>query len=163
MTQQVLILIVLLAVGLAMVALEILTPSFGLATLLALLALGWAVWIAFGISSVFGWVLLVSLVVAMPAYVGLMFKLLPKLGFSRRLFLGRGREPEGSGVPESARNAALVGKRGVAETLLRPSGMIRVDAQRVPALAEMGVIQPGEPVIVVRAGETEVVVRAVKD
>jgi len=52
-----------------------------------------------------------------------------------------------------------VGRTGMAETLLRPSGAIRVDGKRIIALSESGIITKGQPVKVVRAGGSNVIVR----
>ena len=55
----------------------------------------------------------------------------------------------------------LVGMTGVAETLMRPAGAIRVAGDRVQAMAESGIIEKGAQVKVVAAGDQNIIVRLV--
>jgi membrane-bound serine protease (ClpP class) len=51
--------------------------------------------------------------------------------------------------PEAAQKAkTLVGQRGVAVTVLRPSGQVEVEGQRYEAIVEIGAINAGDPVVV---------------
>jgi membrane-bound serine protease (ClpP class) len=43
---------------------------------------------------------------------------------------------------------SLVGRTGVAATALRPSGQVEVDGRRYEAKVDVGVIDPGRPIIV---------------
>ena len=49
-----------------------------------------------------------------------------------------------------ARQKEMTGKTGTAHTVLRPSGMIEIDGEIFDAVAEIGFIEKGEPVKVVR-------------
>jgi membrane-bound serine protease (ClpP class) len=52
-------------------------------------------------------------------------------------------------APEAAAGlAALVGRRGVATTALRPGGQVEVDGRRYEASVELGAVQPGDAVVV---------------
>jgi membrane-bound serine protease (ClpP class) len=55
----------------------------------------------------------------------------------------------------------LLGREGVAETLLRPSGAVRIDDRRIIASAESGLIEKGTAVKVVRVTGNDVVVRRI--
>jgi len=149
----------LIIVGLILLLFEVLTPSFGMLLVLGLAAMGGAAWLGFMISPALGWVLVLATLVGVPAYFAVVLRILPRTSIGRRLFLGRRREPEGGGTPEAAEQAALVGKTGQAETLLRPAGAIRVDGVRYIALSESGIIKRGQTVKVIRAAGINVIVR----
>ena len=52
-------------------------------------------------------------------------------------------------APEAAHEvAALIGRRGVAVTVLRPSGQIEIGGRRFEATVEVGAVDAGDPVVV---------------
>jgi membrane-bound serine protease (ClpP class) len=153
----------LVVAGLLLFVLEICTPSFGLLAACALVTLGAAVWQGFVLSQTLGLVMIVALIVVVPFYLYLMVKLLPNTPLGRRLFLRSAAKGAGEGAPETEKHMSMVGKTGTTETLLRPSGAVRIDGQRVIAMAESGTIERGATVEVVRARGTDVVVRRVKE
>jgi len=159
----ILLIVALVVAALVLLALEVLTPTFGVLAALALAAVVVAVWLAFGVSAVLGTALLVGVVVGVPAYLVVLVRVLPGSSVGRGLFLRKADVPaEGEGTPEVQDYAALVGREGVAETLLRPSGAVRIDGRRVIASAESGLIEKGASVRVIRASGMNVVVREVK-
>jgi len=52
----------------------------------------------------------------------------------------------------------LVGKRGVATTALMPSGQIEIDGRRYEARVDVGVIEAGAPVVVMRRSDFSLIV-----
>jgi membrane-bound serine protease (ClpP class) len=69
-------------------------------------------------------------------------------------------EPASEGfVSSDTRQKALVGKAGIAYTVLRPSGRIEVEGELFDAMAEIGFIEKGDPVKVIRdeAGQLYVI------
>lgn len=162
--MDLLLIIALLIAGLVLLTLEMMTPMFGLFITLGVGCLIAAVVLAFiNISPVFGVVLIVAIVILVPMYMYFVARKLPNAPLSKKLFLGRMPEASaGAGTPESAEHENLVGKSGVAETTLRPSGAIRIEGQRVIASAESGMIEEGTTVKVIRATGMNVVVRAVE-
>ncbi len=159
----VLLIVALVEAALVLLALEVLTPSFGVLAAAAVAALVGAVWVAFRFSALLGTGLLVGVIVGVPAYLVMLVRVLPGSSLGRGLFLRKADVPaEGEGTPEVQDYAALVGREGVAETLLRPSGAVRIDGRRVIASAESGVIRKGARVRVIRAGGMNVVVREVE-
>ena len=54
----------------------------------------------------------------------------------------------GGGVEGAGEIAALVGRRGVAATGLRPGGQVEIDGKRYEARTEIGAIERGRPVVV---------------
>jgi len=143
--------------------LEILTPTFGAMAGLGLASLGGAVWMAFFIHPVFGLVVLILTIVWVPAYLVLVVRVLPKTALGQHLFLGRARKATGDAAPEIAKHESLVGKSGITDTLLRPTGAVRIDGQRVIAAAEHGTIPKGTRVKVIGATATNVIVRPIEE
>lgn len=151
--------VALVIAGLVLLMLEILTPSFGLLAAMAVAALCGAVWVCYTIDSRLALVVLVVLLVGVPCYLVFMVRWLPTTALGQRLFLKRITHVEGEAVPNADELESMVGRTGTAETLLRPSGAIRVDGKRIIALSESGIIAKGQPVRIVRAGGSNVVVR----
>jgi membrane-bound serine protease (ClpP class) len=106
-----------------------------------------------------GIVSIVVLVFVMPAYVWLAVKYLPQTAIGRVLQLAARRRDPGEGTPDADEQKAHLGRTGVAETPLRPSGAIRVGKERVIATAETGFIEKGATVKVIKAVGMNVVVR----
>ena len=107
----------------------------------------------------FGIVLLVAIIVIAPVYLVFMVRWLPTTAIGQRLFLKRLAVDAGEGTPEADTLGQMVGKTGLAETMLRPSGAVRVDGQRVIALCESGTIEKGQSVLVLRAAGANLIVR----
>ena len=164
MVEWLLIIALLILAGLVLLTLEMMTPMFGLFMGLGVGAFIAAITLAFmKVSPVLGFVLIVAIVVLVPLYMYLVARKLPEAPLSKKLFLARVPEmPPGTGTPEAAEQAELVGQTGLAETTLRPSGAVRIDGRRVIASAESGLIKQGTPVKVIRAAGMNVVVRAVE-
>lgn len=162
MVQTVLLIAVLVVVALLLIVVEICTPMFGTLAVAAVGALVWAVYLAFKLSAVFGIVMIVALVLGMPVFLYWAVKVLPNTPLGKRLSLRKAPAGPGEGTPEAQDLAHLVGVETTAETVLRPSGTIRVEGRRIIAQAEGGFIEEGEAVRIVRAGGTHVIVRKVE-
>lgn len=64
--------------------------------------------------------------------------------------------------PEAAHElAALIGRKGIAMTVLRPSGQIEISGRRFEAIVEVGAVDEGDPVIV--RGRTDFALLVQKD
>ncbi|WP_441292649.1 NfeD family protein [Sorangium sp. KYC3313] len=166
----------LFAVGAILIAVEILVPGHivpgvagaacvASALLLSLLDLervpvdvAWhAGWLPRALASVCG-----SLAATAALAVGAA-RVAPRTRFGRRFVLDAairgvavGGPPEGPAAP-----ASLVDRLGTAATDLRPSGKVALDGRRVEALSELGYVEAGARVRVIRAEGGRVVVRAV--
>lgn len=163
MDPTILYILALLIAALLLILFELVTPSFGLLTIFGLLAAGGAVWLAFSISRTLGYVLLVALVLGLPAYYILLIRWIPRTRLGQRFFLKpRGDRMKATGTPEAEHTDSMVGRTGTAETYLRPSGAVRIDGQRVIAVAERGLIEKGATVRVTgRTTSGGLVVRSV--
>ena len=148
--------------ALVLFLLEILTPFFGLIVTAGIGFLVGAIWLTFAeFGPVAGFILLVASIVLVPAYIAFLIRVLPKSPIGRRLFLGKARRATAEGTPEAEQLEAMVGKTGMAETPLRPTGAVRIDSRRVIASAESGMIEKGDAVTVIGASGTNVIVRKV--
>jgi membrane-bound serine protease (ClpP class) len=153
---------VLLVIGsLVFVFFEIITPTFGPLAALGVASAVGAVAVAATVSRTAAVVLAIGLVVALPAYVILLVKLMPRLPLAKGLFLQKVPDATGAASPDAATLESLVGKEGLAETLLRPSGAVRVGGRRIIARAESGLIPKGSAVRIVSASGTDVIVRKI--
>jgi membrane-bound serine protease (ClpP class) len=160
MTGQIVTMSALMLAALVLFLLEVLTPTFGVLAIMGAAAVVGAIWQAFLISPMLGWALGIGSLVAVPVYLYLLVKYLPKSSLGRHLFLRSDTTLEsGTGTPEKSTLVELVGKTGVADTALRPSGMIRVEGRRVPAAAEHALIDRGQQVRIIRASGMNVIVR----
>ncbi len=151
---------VTILLGLVLMLLEIITPTFGVLFGLGLMSFAVAIWRGFAVDATLGWTLLIALLAAIPAYFVILVKFLPHSPLGRHIFLGKAPSAQNDAAPESPRLSELVGKQGRAETPLRPGGAVRIDGSRIMARAERGFIESGTTVTVIKAHGTDVVVRA---
>ena len=140
--------ICLLVVAFGLVMAEIGIPSFGLFSLLAAGAYAWALVEAFAQNKTFGWSFVGLGVVLLPVAIGLGLKLLPKTPMGRRLILPvpNSEEIKHGSRPESVHD--LEGKAGVALTDLRPTGIARIDGERIDVVAGGKFILKGSNLVV---------------
>ena len=148
----------LLLAGLVLVFFELLTTSLVFATM-ALTAFAAAVYLSFTVSSGIGVAMVLAVLIGVPLYLMALVRLLPRMRVGRSLFLGKLPSATAEGTPEIGKYQQLIGKIGVAETLLRPSGAVRVEGLRVQAQSESGVIERGQKVKIVGANMANVIVR----
>lgn len=108
---------------------------------------------------------IVTLAVTLVLLVALMFSLgryLPRMQTVNRLVLA----PElgsATGYTSAAENEALLGRRGVAVTPLRPAGTAEIAGERVDVVAQGTYIPAGQAVEVVRVRGARVEVRPVRE
>ncbi len=155
--EKIFIIIVLVLAAMAMVVVEICTPTFGLLGVLAVACVIFAVYLCFTISGLLGLVATIVTVIGFPIFVVAAVKWIPRTGLGKRLGLKKERLDPGSADLEP-----LVGRTTTAKTTLRPSGTIRVDGKRIIATAESGMIEKGATVRIIRATGMNVVVREVE-
>jgi len=163
MTLGTLILVLVLIVSaMVLITMEICTPFFGLFTITAVGLSVLAIYLSWSESQVFGAVTCVLCLVGLPVFTVVLVRKLPGTSFGRKLYLSRAQSQAGEGTPEAQSLEALVGRKTTAETVLRPSGTIRIEGRRIVAQAESGMIERGEAVRVVRASGNRVVVRKIE-
>ncbi|MBT3279728.1 MAG: hypothetical protein HN909_09415 [Phycisphaerales bacterium] len=151
--------ILLLIISAALIIMEILTPSMGILSLLATGIAAAGVYFAFSVSSTAGYAMLAICVIGTPVLVILGMKYLPDSYLGRKIFLRKAPDATADACPIADELAHLVGKDAIADTELRPAGVIRVDNKRYDARSEYGLVEKGTPVTILRAAGTDVVVR----
>lgn len=145
--------------GLVLLIMEIFViPGFGICGVLGIASIVGAVVCASSSLSL----ALVQLAIALVAAIVLVIVSL-KCGKTRRvwskLILREATTTEGGYVSQPGGINALVGKRGIALTDLRPSGAALIDDKRTDVLSEGGFIKRGTAVVVIRVEGSSVVVR----
>ncbi|MCJ7543314.1 MAG: hypothetical protein MUP47_01910 [Phycisphaerae bacterium] len=161
MVGTILLIVVLVLASAALIVMEICTPFFGLLTVLSAGCLVGAVAFCFRLSAETGVVAVVAALVGYPVFIIAAIRWIPRTRLGRRLVLSRGQAPPGEATPEADSLRALLGREGIAETPLRPSGAVRIDGRRIIASAESGLIEKGAAVKVVRIQGSDVVVRRI--
>jgi membrane-bound ClpP family serine protease len=166
--------LILLGASLSLLCLELFVPSGGLIGAMALVAAIGSVVAFFMYDSTWGVVSALLYVLLGPILIVFGFRVWLHSPLAKKMILG-GDEP---GTVEQDDDAAisseharrerlaqlrqLIGARGVAVTLLRPVGTVKIEGQRLDALAESGIIEPGKTVIVTEVYDNQVKVREVE-
>lgn len=135
----------------------------GLVMFAVLLGVTFGIYYCFSISTGLGVVVSVALVIAIPTALAVTLKFMPDSALGRALRLDARSADPGEGTPAAKRERTLLGRTGVAETALHPSGAIRLDEVRVIATAEAGFIEKGAKVRIIKAAGMNVVVSEVKE
>jgi membrane-bound serine protease (ClpP class) len=151
--------IVLLVLGCGFLVLEIFIPSGGLLSFLAFAAVVGSMVMAFQRDTTTGLSFMAIAVIAVPIVIGLAFKLWPRTPMGRAI-LGDVPSEEDTRLDDPRRR--LVGRVGVAKSLMLPSGAVLVDGQLIDAVSQGIAIEPGEPVFVVEVRANRVMVRPAK-
>ncbi|NNJ26301.1 hypothetical protein [Alienimonas chondri] len=156
--------LLLLAVGLAVMVVEVFVPSGGLLAALSMCCLAGSVFCAFwewwGTNMLAFWAYIGCVAVLIPATLGGSFYMLPRTEFGRRL-LQEPPTPEetASFTEERAALAAAVGRRGTTVTLHNPGGMVEVDGVRHHSEARGLMLDAGESIEVVGTRGNRLLVR----
>lgn len=153
--------VLLLVLGLALVCLEVFVPSGGVLGFLALGSLVAGIVLAFyHRGAQVGLLFLLVTAVAVPVAVMFAFRYWPKTPMGRRILLG---VPSAEEVlpdsPQRQKLRQLVGKLGVAKSLMMPSGAVEIGGQTIDALSEGMPIEKGQRVKVIEVRGTRVLVR----
>lgn len=150
----------LLLLGLALIVLEIFVPSGGVLGLLSTLSILAGIVLAFFDGPGTGLAFVLTTVVAIPAILAVAVRVWPDTPMGRHILL-RVPTPEDV-LPDSPLRRelkSLVGKRGIAKSVMLPSGVVIVDGQPIDAIGQGVAIEPGQRIKVVEVRGTRVVVR----
>ena len=141
---------ILLGLGLVFVVLEVFFPSFGILGTIAagcIIAGGVLAFRADGIFAVY--LVLAFLLVPTTAMAGL--KVLPHTPIGKKLMLsGSTFDPDEAAAGSGANLQEFMGRVGVAQTPLRPSGKAAFDGRRLDVVTRGEMVETGRPVKVVR-------------
>jgi membrane-bound ClpP family serine protease len=154
----------LLLLGLTLVMLEVFVPTGGLLGFLSLTAILLGIALAFwqgGLTYGFGFLLVAA--VALPAVLGLAFRVLPRTPIGRRILPAVPTSKDVLPDTEERRVLrGLVGKIGQAKSMMLPSGAVLVEGRTIDAVSEGMPIEPGQVVRVIEVRGTRVIVRPVE-
>ncbi len=162
---------ILVAASLGLLFLEMLVPSGGLLGLLCGVAAIGSVVAFFQYDTTFGLAAMLLYAVLGPILVWFVFRLWIHSPLARTMVLGGNPGPETGEEEDPVRGSEqarrqrieqlrqLVGAEGVSETALRPVGFVKINGQRLDALAEAGIIEAGTPVVVCDVYDNQVKVR----
>ena len=153
-----------LLLGLALIVLEIFVPSGGVLGLLSTISILAAIVLAFFDGPGTGLAFVLTTVVAIPAILAAAVRVWPDTPMGRHILL-RVPTPEDV-LPDSPLRRelkSLVGKRGIAKSVMLPSGVVIIDGQPIDAIGQGVAIEPGQRIKVVEVRGTRVVVRPDED
>ena len=166
-----LIAIALLLAGAVLFLLEVFLPSGGVLALLSASTLVASVVVMFMFDGMLGIALLLSYFVLIPVSLYWGLKVWRGSSIGHKLILGA--DTEGTDDKESIVRSeqarllradgikSMIGKIGIADSTLRPVGFVRIENERLDAIAEGEVIELGQRVEVVDAYDNQLKVRHV--
>ncbi len=146
-----------LLVGILLILAELVLPG-AIAGTLGLISLALSVMVA-GTSLIqMGISVIIALLIGGVTMI-LMIKVMGKqMKFFKKMILSDSTSTE-KGYVSNVNRVELIGKIGIALTTLRPSGMIKIDEERVDAVTEGGYIQQGKQVKVLKVEGSRIIVR----
>lgn len=155
--------------ALGILMLELLVPSGGLLGLLCGVAVIGSITAFFRYDTTFGIVSLLGYAILTPFVLVFGFKLWIQSPLARQMVLGGDdgdTEAEGNSTSADRARAErqaqlreLIGAEGVTVTALRPVGFVKINGQRVDAMAESGVVEADTPVVVTDVYDNQIKVR----
>ena len=148
--------VILLLLGCALVVLEVFIPSGGILGILSGFAVLGSIVFAFRSDTTSGLLFILGAMLTVPTMLALAFKVWPHTPMGRA-FLGD--LPSEEEVKPVDQRRGLVGRVGVAKSLMLPSGVVLVDGQRIDAISQGDAIESGEAVVVVEVRGNRVLVR----
>jgi membrane-bound serine protease (ClpP class) len=148
--------VVLLTVGCGFLVLEVFIPSGGLLGFFAAVSLISALVMAYRRDLTTGLSFTVIALAVAPAVLGLALKYWPKTPMGKA-FLGE--LPTEAELKLDDPRRRLLGRVGVAQSKMLPSGAVLIDGQLIDAVSQGLAIDPGDPVVVVEVSANRVVVR----
>ena len=155
--------IILLIVGFCLVVLEVFIPSGGLLTVLAIAFMISSVYFAFAQSQLMGGLFLVIGTVGMPLLAWKLLNFFPSTGVGRRFLLFGPKGHEEVATSTELKLDHFAGKKGVAKSKLRPSGVAEIDGERVSVVSEGMIIEAGTPIEVIEVSGHRVVVKEAEE
>lgn len=150
---------ILVALGFAVVVLELFVPSAGILGILA------AAFFISGIITGFfhglwlGATLLLITSLCLPLLFMLLVKVWPSTPLGRRILIGNMNEEEVMPVGENYELEKLIGQKGVAKTKMLPSGMIKIGDRSYDAVSDGFAIEPGDPIKIVAIKTNRILVQ----
>jgi len=156
MNDSFLLLIILQLVGVVVIIAEIILPSGGILSIVALSVFGYSLYIAFSeISKTVGFAFVAADLVLIPVLVIVGLKLLARSTVTLRKTLSR---EEGVSSQSSALES-YVGTQGNAVTDLRPTGIAVINGKRVDVVTRGEYLEKDSAIIVTAVTGNQIIVR----
>lgn len=147
----------ILLLGLAFLLIEAIIPGFGIFGFIGLWALLWSLFFLLGADLLAG---LVCLLVAICVIGGFLYVVSHfHKGWIGKYLTLHWQSTSDKGYISAPLPKDLVGKTGVARSILRPAGIVDIDGQPVNVVTEGDFYEAGTKVIVIRVDGTGIVVR----
>ena len=147
--------LVLQIIGVIIIIAEIILPSGGILSIMAISVLGFSIFKAFSISSNVGMLFSVADIIMIPLLVLLGLKLLAKSPVTLRKTLSK----EDGVVSQKQSMDQLLNASGVALTDLRPAGSIRIDNKKIDAVTQGESIDKDTLVHVIEVTGNQIIVK----
>ena len=153
--------IMLIILGLILIFAEVLIPSGGIISILAVGSFisGFVFGFQEGVTQ--GLILVGGSVVLVPVVLAIAFKVFPKTSLGKRMIA------QGSEVSKDERQAVvqdektLIGQIGITKTQLRPAGAIDISGVAYDVITEGNIIETNKEVQIVEVSGNRIVVRSV--
>jgi membrane-bound serine protease (ClpP class) len=156
MNDSFLLLIILQLVGVVVIIAEIILPSGGILSIVALSVFGYSLYIAFSeISKTVGFAFVAADLVLIPVLVIVGLKLLARSPITLRKTLSR-KEGVSS---QSSELESYVGRQGNALTDLRPAGIAVINGKRVDVVTRGEYLEKDSAIIVPAVTGNQIIVR----
>ncbi len=162
---------ILAALALGLLLIELLIPSGGLLGLLCGVAAIASIVAFFKYTTMFGVAALLAYIVLTPILLVFVFKIWIQSPLARRMVLGGDVVGQADGELDTLKTSEqtrlkrleelrqLIGVEGLTVTDLRPVGFVKIDGQRLDAMAESGVVEANTPVVVTDVYDNQIKVR----
>ncbi len=154
--------LILLALGLLCLVLEFFIPSSGMLGLLCGMSLIGSIVLGFMSGSNTGAGLLLGIMLVVPAMLFAAIHYWPETAIGKMILIPRPSHADEM-LPDTHAYRGLhelVGKRGIAKSLMLPGGIVHVEGKNYDAVSEGTVIEAGQRVLVVQISTQRLVVRA---
>ena len=154
------IIVLLYAVGLAMLVAEIFIPSHGVLTLAGLGLVVWGVVKTFAVGGhTAGVIAVLACLVLLPALAYLSVSIWPRTPIGRKIAPPNPIASASDSSVPAVELATLVGRRGRTISPLRPVGLCDFGGRRVSCISEMGLLEAGVEVEATRVDGSNLGVR----
>ena len=153
----------LLGTGILLAIAEIFIPSHGILTFLSVSSFVAAVAVAFLMGTTPGVLTLFAVLVLAPILIYSLIRLWPHTPIARRIILSGPTGVAKAGDLAHYDPKALVGRVGVAKTMLRPSGKMTLDGRPIDCITEGDLVPAGRKVKILAVEGARVVVRPVEE
>lgn len=152
--------LVLQLFGVLVVIAEIVIPSGGLLSIVALGLFGYSIFLVFEeVSAATGLIFLVADIFLIPIMVIVGLRLLARSPATLRKKLSR----EDGVVSQDPELDMYLGREGTASSDLRPAGMALIDGKRVDVVSQGDYIAQGAPIVVTAVTGNQIIVKAKED